>query len=137
METSIKSKKARMREGIMPIKSLQGGWRRDTFQAQYPMWNCSWIPWKKKARMGEGVMSIKLFCAGWRREILYANPVSCLELFIATTEKEKISWIAKNVNSMNSKSQDRRGDSVKRTKNAKTSTLKRCLLTTKDQAQTY
>ena len=46
---------------------------------------------KKKARMGEGVMSIKLFCAGWRREILYANPVSCLELFIATTEKEKIS----------------------------------------------
>ena len=21
-------------------------WRRDTFQTQYPMWNCSWIPWK-------------------------------------------------------------------------------------------
>ena len=38
--------KAGMEEGIMPIKSLRAGWRRDTFQTQYPMWNCSWIPWK-------------------------------------------------------------------------------------------
>ena len=29
------------------------------------------------------------------------------------------------------------GDSVKKTKRARTSTLKRCLSTTKDQAQTY
>ena len=33
--------KAGMEEGIMPIKSLRAGWRRDTFQTQYPMWNCS------------------------------------------------------------------------------------------------
>ena len=36
---------------------------------------------------------------------------------------------------MKPKSQDRRGDSVKRTKNVKTSTVKRCLSTTKDQVQ--
>ena len=29
--------KARMEEGIMPIKSLQAGWKRDTSQTQYPM----------------------------------------------------------------------------------------------------
>ena len=34
-------KKAGMEAGIMPIKYLQAGWRRDTFQAQYSMWNYS------------------------------------------------------------------------------------------------
>ena len=38
-------------------------------------------------------------------------------------EKETIFWIVKKVNSMKSKCQDRRGGSVKRTKNAKTSTV--------------
>ena len=47
MDTNIKSKKAGMEEGIMPIKSLKAGWRRDTLQTQHPLWNCSWIPWKK------------------------------------------------------------------------------------------
>ena len=44
-------------------------------------------------------------------------------------EKETTFWI---VNSMNSKCQDRRRDNVKNTKNAKTSTLKRCLSRKKD-----
>ena len=50
-------------------------------------------------------------------------------------EKETIFWIVKKINNMKPKSQDRRGDSVKRTKNVKTSTVKRCLSTTKDQVQ--
>ena len=41
MDSKTKYKKAGMEEGIMPIKSLQAKWRRDTFQTQYPMWNCS------------------------------------------------------------------------------------------------
>ena len=85
-DTNMKYKKVGMEEGIMPIKSLQARWRRDTFQTQHPMWNCSWIPWKwkiifamdtgmkcKKARMEDGIMPIKSLCAGWRREILYPN----------------------------------------------------------------
>ena len=44
MDISMKCRKVGMEEGIMPIKSLQVGWRRDTFLTQYPMWNCSRIP---------------------------------------------------------------------------------------------
>ena len=86
IDISMKCRKVGMEEGIMPIKSLQVGWSRDTFLAQYPMWNCSWIPWKlkvisetdttmkcTKARMEEGTMSIKSLRVGWRREILYSN----------------------------------------------------------------
>ena len=51
-------------------------------------------------------------------------------------EKETIFWIVKKVNNMKTKSQDRRGDSVKRT-NVKTSIVKRCLSTTKDQTLAY
>ena len=40
MDTNMKCKKAWI-EGTMPIKSLKAGWRRDIFQTQYPMWNCS------------------------------------------------------------------------------------------------
>ena len=47
VDSSIKYKKIGMEEGIMPTKSLQTGWRRETFQAQHPMWNCSWLPWKE------------------------------------------------------------------------------------------
>ena len=32
---------SQVEDGIMPIKSLQARWRRDTFQTQHPMWNCS------------------------------------------------------------------------------------------------
>ena len=38
---------------------------------------------------------------------------------------------------MKPKDQDRRGGSVKRKKKVRTSTVKRCLSTTKDQAETY
>ena len=81
MDTNMKCKEARMEEGIMPIKSLQAGWRREAFQTQYPMWNCSWLPWKwkiiylmdskmkyKKAGMEEGIMPIKSLQAKWRRD---------------------------------------------------------------------
>ena len=37
MDTNMKCKKARIEEGIMSIRSLQAGWRRDTFQTQYPI----------------------------------------------------------------------------------------------------
>ena len=40
-DTNMKYKKGGMEEGIMPIKFLQAGWRRNTFQTQHPMWNCS------------------------------------------------------------------------------------------------
>ena len=150
MDTNLKCKKARMEEGKMPIKSLWAGWRREAFQTQYPMWNWSWLSWKwkiisvmdtsmkcKKARMVEGIVPIKSLCAEWRREILYASTISCLEFLIATMEKETIFWIVKKVNRMKPKSQDRRGDSGKRTKNAKTSSVKRFRSTTKDQGQAY
>ena len=80
VDPSIKCKKVGMKGGIMPTKSLQTGWRRETFQAQHPMWNCSWLPWKEiiisamgtnmkceKAGMEEGIMPIKFLWAGWRR----------------------------------------------------------------------
>ena len=79
MDTNIKYKKSRMEEGITPIKSLRARWRKDTFQAQYPMWNCSWLPRKwqvisamdnnmkcKNARMEEEKMPMKSLQAGWR-----------------------------------------------------------------------
>ena len=43
LDTNMKCKKAGMEDG-MPIKSLKAWWRRLTFQTQYPMWNCSWLP---------------------------------------------------------------------------------------------
>ena len=80
VDSSIKYKNIGMEEGIMPTKSLQTGWRRETFQAQHPMWNCSWLPWKEiiisamdtnmkceKAWMEDGIMPIKSLWAGWRR----------------------------------------------------------------------
>ena len=82
MDTSLKCRKAVMEEGIMPVKSFRAACRRETFQRQYPMWNCSWLPWKwkiisamdsnmkcKKSGMEEGIMPIKLLRAGWRRDI--------------------------------------------------------------------
>ena len=40
-ETRMKCEKAGMDEGIMPMKSLRAGWRRETFQTQHPMPNYS------------------------------------------------------------------------------------------------
>ena len=37
MDISMKRRKVGMGYGIMPIKSFQAGWRRKTFQTQYPM----------------------------------------------------------------------------------------------------
>ena len=37
----MKYKKAGMEEGIGPIKPLRARWWRETFQTQYPTWNCS------------------------------------------------------------------------------------------------
>ena len=36
--------KAGMEERIVPVKSFGAGRRRKTFQTQYPMCNCSWLP---------------------------------------------------------------------------------------------
>ena len=85
IDTNMKYKKAAMEEGIIPIKSSQTWWRKETFQTQHPIWNCSWILWNKKiisvsdtsmkckkAGMEKGIMPVKSLCAGWRREMLYA-----------------------------------------------------------------
>ena len=83
MDISMKCRKAGMEEEIMSIKSFGARLRRETFQTQFPMWNCSWLPWRwkiisamdtnmkfKKAIMEEGTMPIKSLQAGWRREKL-------------------------------------------------------------------
>ena len=108
MDTNMKCKKAGIEEGIMPIKSLWAGWWRETFQTQYPIWNCSWLPWKwkvisamdtnrkcKKAGMEEGIMSLNLYELGGRGKMLYTNKISCLELSIATMKKKQFSELSK------------------------------------------
>ena len=60
----------------------------------------------------------------YKQNILFGAVHSC-------NEKKK------TIFSMKPKSQDRRAESVKRTKNARTSTGKKCLSTTKDQAPIY
>ena len=95
MDTYMKWKKARMEEGKMPIKSLWAGWRNETFQTQYTMWNCSWIPWKKnnlcnghqyemqKSGDGGGNNANKIFTS--RVEEGYIpNTISYVELFTNT-----------------------------------------------------
>ena len=52
----------------------------------------------------------------------------------SSNEKETIFVIVKKVNNMKPKSLDRRGNNVKRTKIVRTSTVKRCLSTVKEQA---
>ena len=108
MDTNMKCKKAGIEEGIMPIKSLWAGWWRETFQTQYPIWNCSWLPWKwkvisamdtnrkcKKAGMEEGIMSLNLYELGGWGKMLYTNKISCLELSIATMKKKQFSELSK------------------------------------------
>ena len=67
--------------GNNAYKILRAWWRREVFQTQYPMWNCSWLPWKwkiifaldasmkcKKAEMEEWIRPIKSLWAGWSRK---------------------------------------------------------------------
>ena len=166
-------RKSRDGQGIMPIKSLRAGWRRGTFQTQYPMSNYSWLPWKwkiisamdtsmkcEKTEMEEWML-IKSLRAGWRIDRLQTHEnlikmkktsamgtsMKCVKsrdrggnnaykIFMCRVEekniickqsiffgavysyneKETIFWMDKKVNSMKSKRQDRRVDSVKRKK---------------------
>ena len=85
-----------------------------------------------KAGMEEGIMPIKSFCARWGDEnIIYKQNI----LFGAVhSYNEKKKFLI--VNSMKSKSQDRRGESVKKKKRgkkkkARASTVKRCLSNSK------
>ena len=201
MDISMKSRKAGMEEGIMPIKYFQAGWRRETFQtlsyvklfmATMKMKNnfcdgyqngvqksCDgggnnaykiftnlveegYIPntisyvelfmntlkiknnfcighqyEMQKSRDGEGNNACKIIMCRVEERNVICKHKTCLELFTATMKKKQLSELSK-VNSMKPKSQDRSGDSVKRTKKpAKTSTVKRCLSKTKDQALEY
>ena len=71
----------------------------------------------RKVGMKEGIMPIKWLCAGWRKEYMQTQ-----NLFGAVhrhNKKETLFWIVKKVNSMKPKIQDRRGDSVERTKKCK------------------
>ena len=96
MEASIKSKKARMGEGIMSIKTLRTGSRRDTFQTQYLRCNCSWITWKwkiisamdtnikcKEAGIWGGHNACKVLTS-WVEEGYISNTISFIELFMNT-----------------------------------------------------
>ena len=108
MDTNMKYKKAGMEEGIMPIKSLWAGWRRDTFQTQYPMCNCSWMHWKlkknfcngpqyemQKSQDGEGNNAYKIFTSQMEERNITCKHKSCLELFIATMKKKQFSELSK------------------------------------------
>ena len=81
MDTNMKCKNVGMEEGIIPIKFSKAGGRREIFQKQYPLWNCSWPRWKWKiisvmntnikcnnADMDEGRRPIKYLPAWWTRE---------------------------------------------------------------------
>ena len=70
-----------MEVGIIPLKSLQAGWRRETFQIQNPIWNCLWLPCKlktisamysgmknKKIEVEKRIISIIILPAGRKRE---------------------------------------------------------------------
>lgn len=98
VDSSIKCKRIGMEEGIMPTKSLQTGWRRETFQAQHPMWNCSWLPWKEiiisamgtnmkceKAWMEDGNNAHQIFMS-WVKESYIPNTISYGELFMTPSK---------------------------------------------------
>ena len=53
MDTNMQCKKARMDEGIIPIKPLPARWRRETFQTQHPMWKNKKI--KKTIKMKNNI----------------------------------------------------------------------------------
>ena len=90
----------------------------------------------QKSRDGEGNNACKIImCRVEERNVICIHK-TCLELFTATMKKKQLSELSK-VNSMKPKSQDRSGDSVKRTKQFKNLNYKRCLSTTKDQALAY
>ena len=96
MDANMKCKKAGVEQGIMPIKYFRVRWRRDAFQTQYPMWNCSWIPWKnnlsnghqykmQKSRDRGGNNSYKIFSSRVEEgNISYT--ISYVKLFITTKE---------------------------------------------------
>ena len=58
MDISMKCRKARMEEGIMPMKSFQAGWSRETFQT---------LPYVKLFMTT--MKMINNFCDGYQYEI--------------------------------------------------------------------
>ena len=113
IDASMRFQKAEMEEGIRPIKPLQTGWGRETFQTQYPIWNYLWLPWKWKiicamntnmkckiAEMEEGIMLLKSLWASWKRENIICNQNTLFGGAHSYNEKETIFWIVKKVNRM-------------------------------------
>ena len=88
--------KSQMEEEIRPIKSLQTRWRSGTIQAQYPMWNCSWLPLKWKNNFCNGRQYEMQKSRDWGGYNAYTifmsrvvernipNTISHMELFMAT-----------------------------------------------------
>ena len=72
-----------------------------------------------KSRHGGGNNVFKIIMC-WVEEInIIFKHKTCLKLFIATMKKRQFSELSKKVNSIKSKSQDRRGNNVNKTKKCK------------------
>ena len=72
----------------------------------------------QKSGDGEGNNACKIIMCRVEERNVICKHKTCLELFTATMKKKQLSELSK-VNSMKPKSQDRSGDSVKRTKQFK------------------
>ena len=106
-----------MEERIMSIKSLGAGWRKETIQMQYPIWNCSWLQWKwkiisvmdtsikcEKGKVEWSIMLETFYVPGWGgKYYIWEKCFSCLELFITTMIKKQYSEWKKYVNNMEPK----------------------------------
>ena len=103
MDISMKCRKAGMEEGIMPIKSFQAGWSRETFQTlsyvklfmtTMKMINnfCDGYQYEiQKSRDGEGNNAYKIFTS--RMEEGYIpNTISYAELFMNTMKMNFCNW---------------------------------------------
>ena len=89
----------------------------------------------QKSRDGEGNNACKIImCRVEERNVICIHK-TCLELFTATMKKKQLSELSK-VNSMKPKSLDRRGNSVKRTKQCKNLNYKKVSFNSKRSSPT-
>ena len=108
IDTNMKCKKSWDAGGSNAYKIFMSRVEEGTFQAQYPMWNCSWIPWKwkiisaidtsmkcKKSRDGGGNNAYKIIICRVEERNIICKRKTCLELFIATMKKKQFSELSK------------------------------------------
>ena len=107
MDISMKSRKAGMEEGIMPIKYFQAGWRRETFQtlsyvklfmATMKMKNnfCDGYQHEvQKSWDGGGNNACKIIMCRVKEKIIIWKHKTCLELFLATMKNKQFNELSK------------------------------------------